>query len=49
MVVFEQKWLNSIKSGCIRVKVVVIAKVVILGQKYFYSGKMVVLGQSGCI
>ena len=42
-VVFRQKWLYLVKSGCILVKVVV------LGQKDFYSGKMVVFGQSGSV
>ena len=31
------------KSGCIR------AKVVVLEQKWFYSGKVVVVRESGCI
>ena len=31
------------QSGCIR------AKVVVIGQKWLYSDKVVVFGQSGCI
>ena len=37
MVIFEQKWLYSGKSGCSRAKVVVLRK------------KVVLLGQTGCI
>ena len=36
LVVLGQKWLNSGKSGCIRVKLVVFSKVVVFG---LYSGK----------
>ena len=57
MVVFEQKLLYSGKvavfrqSGSIRVKwlysdkVVVLGKVVVFGQKWFYLGKVYVFGQ----
>ena len=51
MVVFEKKWLQSEKSGCIRAKVVVFgqsdcirAKVVVFEQELFFSGKVVVFG-----
>ena len=43
MVVFAQKWLSSCKSGCIW------AKEVLFGQKWLYSGKVIVFGQRGCI
>ena len=39
MVVFRQKSLHLGKSGCIRIKVVV------FGQKWLYSGKVVVNGK----
>ena len=46
VVLLGQKWLQSIKSGCILAKVIVIeqgscirAKVVIFGQKLLYLGK----------
>ena len=42
-VVFRQKWLYLVKSGFILVKVVV------LGQKDFYSCKVVVFGQRGSV
>ena len=42
-VIFRQKWLYLVKSGCILINVVV------LGQKDFYSGKVVVFGQRGSV
>ena len=33
------------KSGCIRAKVVVFGKVNVVGQKWLYSGKLVLFGQ----
>ena len=42
-VVFRRKWLYLVKSGCILVKVVV------LGQKDFCSGKVVVFGQKSSV
>ena len=39
MVTFGQKWLCLGKSGCIR------AKVVLFGQKWLYSDKVVVFGR----
>ena len=51
VVVFEQKWLYSHKSGCIGAKVFVFvqncsirAKEVAFGQKWLYLGKLVVFG-----
>ena len=62
MVVFEQKWLYSGKTCCIRKKVVVFGQSCLmqinwlisgksgsLRGRRFYSGKMVVFGESGCI
>ena len=43
MVLFRQKWFYSIKSGCIR------AKVVVFGQTGCIWAKLVVFQQSGCI
>ena len=43
VVVLGQKWLNSGKSCCIRVKLVVFSKVVVFG---LYSGKVVLVGQN---
>ena len=40
MVVFGKKWLYWCRSGCIRVKVLLI------GQKWFYSFKVVLFGQN---
>ena len=55
-VVFEQMWLYSGKSGCIRAKWLYLGKsrgiganVVVLGQKMLYSGEVVVFGRSCCI
>ena len=45
VVVFGQKLFNSGKSGCNRVKQVVFAKVVVFGQRKFFSGKVVVFEQ----
>ena len=43
MVVFEQKWLYSGQSGCIRAKVVVSGqKWMYLANKWLHSGKAVV-------
>ena len=39
MVVFRQKWLYLLKSGC------VLAKVVLFDEILLYSGKVVVFGQ----
>ena len=48
MVVFGQKWLYSGKSGCVRVKVVVVGQsgcirpeVLVFGQKRLYSVNVV--------
>ena len=43
MVVFGQKYWYLCKRDCIR------AKDVVSGQKLLYSGKVVILRQSGCI
>ena len=56
-VVLGQKGLLSGKSSCYRAKVVNWGKVVVFGQKWFYSGKVAVFGhvfghvfgQRGCI
>ena len=44
------KYLYSGKSVCIRARVVVCwTNMVVFGQGWFYSGKMVVVGQIDCI
>ena len=43
MVVIEQKWFYCDKNCCI------CAKLGLFGQKWLYSGKVVVFGQGGCI
>ena len=41
--------MHSGKSGCNRAEVVVFGgKVVVLGQRWLYSERMVAIGQSGC-
>ena len=46
VVVFRQKWLYRGKSGCIRTKVDVFEQIGVIWEKWMYSGKVVVLGQT---
>ena len=43
MIVLPAKWSYLDKSGCIQ------EKVVVFGQKWLYSGKVIVLGQNRCV
>ena len=49
MVVFRKRWLYSVKGGCIREIGWSRAIVVFCEKKWWYSGKVVVFGQSDCI
>ena len=46
VVVFGQKWLYSVKSGCNRANVVVYRKIDFIPAKWLYFGKVVVFWQS---
>ena len=49
VVVFEKKWLLSGKNLCFRANLSFSDQLVVFGKKLLYSGKVVAIGQSGCI